>query len=720
MSLDTTLAWLTKVLQMVLSASVMSSLGCIVAFPLLRAGRRGKHPRRFFVVDILALITMMAIVIATCRISVHKAGGGFHYFPIYATGISVALTFWWVIVVNALSRLGVTCQRRRAIYLLWLVLFAFMTPLSLALGLENLQFNSLLRYWLLVIIPVPCFVACFPLSRRLARGASQLAYHVPVTIPQLFADRIAKDGDRVALLESRDGEFEGITWNRLAERVHRLAALLHGQLGVALGDRVVQIAENRSDWIVVDLAIMQCGAIHVPLHTTLGGDQMVAQIVDSGSRLVILSGEEQANKLSAAGNLTELSADVRLASHDACPLSIANRPVEHLSALAAETPTEVAAAEGQPDDTATILYTSGTTGEPKGVMLSHRNLVGNAVASNAVFETERDDLRLSFLPWSHVFERTCGLYTWIASGATLAIAEGREQVVANCQELKPTLLNGVPYFFDKLHQALEGAGTAEDEGALAELLGGRIRICCTGGAALPVDVGRWFERQNVTLVEGYGLTETSPVISVCPPTSNRIGSVGPAIDGVEVHIASDGEVLTRGDYLMQGYYNRPEATAAVMADGWFHTGDLGHLDADGYLTISGRKKEIIVTAAGKNVAPVAIESLLTADPLIDQAMVIGDDQKYLVALVVPNDGQLAKALGLEVNELDLAGEAARETVEQAIASRLAGLSDYEQIGNFALLPREFSIDRGELTPTLKLRRHVIAENFTSEIESLYA
>ncbi|REJ88610.1 MAG: long-chain fatty acid--CoA ligase [Planctomycetota bacterium] len=581
----------------------------------------------------------------------------------------------------------------------------------------------------------------------------------PASLVALFCDRARQSGPQVALLEKRGDDFAPLTWNELAECV-RTAAVALTELGVHPGDRVVQVSENRGAWIVADLAIVALGAVHVPLHATLAGPQIVAQIADCGARVVLLSGEEQAAKLAPLA--TNLPLDLQLRSYEACETRLAGNPIERLDPLAASVSTpaepvlpaesggrgsrraapaepappadsflEDAAARLSPDDLATILYTSGTTGEPKGVMLSHGNLVGNTLATLEAFAQRSDDLRLNFLPFSHIFARTCDIYTWIASGATLAMSARREEVIADCQQLQPTLINGVPYFFDKLYRALDQAGSAERPGALAGLLGGRLRMACSGGAALPVALAEWFARQQVPLIEGYGLTETSPVISCRRPDAVRIGTVGPPIQGVEVRIADDGEVLTRGPYVMQGYYNNPAATAEVIRDGWLSTGDLGTLDADGYLTITGRKKEILVTAAGKNIAPVAIEALLTEDPLIEQAMIVGDGRNYLAALLVPSTAALAAALGhasqadaaegaaTESAALDLHGDAVRQLYEQRIAARLADLAREEQVRRFVLLPRPWTIAAGELTPTLKLRRSVILEHFADEVAALY-
>jgi long-chain acyl-CoA synthetase len=377
------------------------------------------------------------------------------------------------------------------------------------------------------------------------------------------------------------------------------------------------------------------------------------------------------------------------------------------------------------DDLATILYTSGTTGEPKGVMLTHGNLVFDTQGTLEAFGSLKEELRLSFLPWSHIFARTCDLYTWIASGSKLAIVESREKIMDNCADLKPTLINSVPYFYERIYRGAAAKGALEKPRVARRLLGGRIRLCCSGGAALPMHVAEWFQRQDVTLIEGYGLTETSPVITMCNPDAHKIGSAGRPLSGVDVRIAADGEILTRGPHVMQGYYNKPEATAEAIRDGWLYTGDLGELDEDGFLQITGRKKEIIVLATGKNVSPVALESRLTQDPLIIQAMVIGDQRNYLVALIVPDPDALKAEIlrrGIRVytRYQALNHPEVLDLYEGLIQQQLATLSTIEQVSKFKLLDRGFTIESGEMTPTLKLRRNLISANFADVIDELYA
>ena len=332
---------------------------------------------------------------------------------------------------------------------------------------------------------------------------------------------------------------------------------------------------------------------------------------------------------------------------------------------------------------------------------------------------------MSFLPLSHIFARTCDLYTWIAVGSELALAESRETVVADCVAVKPSLINGVPYFFERVQRHLIDQGRADEEGSLREVFGGRLRLCCSGGAALPGHVYEFWQQRGIPILQGYGLTETSPVICASTPARSRRGCVGPPISGVEVRIADDGEILTKGPHVMVGYYKNQAATDEMIKDGWLYTGDLGALEEDGLLRITGRKKEIIVTAAGKNVAPVLLETLLTEDPLIVQAVVIGDDRNYLGALIVPDADHLkAEISRRKIRVLSKKGALnhpeVRALYEECIRERLSRLSRYEQVRKFILLDGGFTIESGEMTPKLSLRREIIAQNRASEIEQMFA
>ena len=330
-------------------------------------------------------------------------------------------------------------------------------------------------------------------------------------------------------------------------------------------------------------------------------------------------------------------------------------------------------------------------------------------------------MRLTWLPMSHIFARTCDLYGIIACGYELALADSPEAILENCAYYKPTLLNGVPYFYEKVMNKLIEAKTP---GMLKHLFGGRLRICVAGGAPLPEHVATFYRQNGVFLLQGYGLTESSPVISGETPEAVKFGTVGKVLPGLEVKIGPDGEILTKGPHVMLGYWNNPKATAETVIDGWLHTGDLGDLDSEGFLKITGRKKELIVTSAGKNIAPVYLESLLKADPLFMQVVVIGDRRKFLTALIVPGMDFLKawakeKGLGWTNDEEMLAHAQVRQLYADRIKTLLKDVSHNEQLRNFALLARPFSVESDELTLTLKLRRSIIAKNYSDVIEEMY-
>ncbi len=549
-----------------------------------------------------------------------------------------------------------------------------------------------------------------------------------VNIPELLINRIQHSNHTPAIHLKIDGRYLTKSWFEIGQDIKRMAILL-SHLGVQPGQRVVQVSENRYQWIVADLAIQLAQGVHVPAHSSLTGEQIAYQINDSEACVVLVSNEPQVAKLVAVQN--QLRKGLAFVSFDETFLAIQNQvprllELELAQLVDADAERLVQAAVKIPTDSlATILYTSGTTGEPKGVMLTQKNLVSNALGTLRAFEQSVDDIRLCFLPLSHIFARTCDLYTWIASGSQLALAESRETVLQNCKEVAPTLMNGVPYFFDKIRRVLLDCGRADVPGAVRELLGGRVRYCCSGGAALPDHVFDFYYERGVPVLQGYGLTESSPVITISKESHFRRGAVGRPIPEVEVRIGEDGEIQTRGPHVMQGYWKKPEATAEVIRDGWLLTGDLGRLDADGYLYITGRKKEILVTSGGKNVAPVLLESLLMEDPLIHQALIVGDGQNYLAALIVPNPDKLraeisARQIQVTSKEGALKHPAVRVLYEQCIFERLRTVSQYEQVRKFVLIGREFSVETGEMTQKLSLRRKIIEANFAQEIAEMYA
>jgi long-chain acyl-CoA synthetase len=329
------------------------------------------------------------------------------------------------------------------------------------------------------------------------------------------------------------------------------------------------------------------------------------------------------------------------------------------------------------------------------------------------------------LPLSHIYARTCDLYLWLGRRCRFALASKPESAVAEMSLIHPTVMNAVPYFYDKICKALTAAGKAETPGAVREMLGGSVRMCISGGAPLPEHVERFFAGQEMLLLQGYGLTECSPVISASTPEARKLGSVGPAIPGAEVKIADDGEILTRGPHVMRGYWKDENTTAEVVRDGWLHTGDLGYLDEEGFLFIRGRSKEILVTAAGKNIVPTFLEGLITSSPFVAQAMVVGDGRNYLTALIVPDpnalrDEIIRRKIPVLTPAQALAHAKVQEIYREELDRLLADVSHHEQVRRFTLLDRGFSIEQEELTPKLSLRRDVIAEHFATTIEQMYA
>ena len=548
------------------------------------------------------------------------------------------------------------------------------------------------------------------------------------TIASLFIDRVARSGPQAAVHVKRAGAYQATTWNELADDVYRAAAVFQS-LGITPGDRVAQWSENRYEWIVTDVAIQMCQAIHVPLHAPLSAPQAIYQIRHSGAKLTVVSSAEQIDKLQTVE--AEFPAAVELLSHDTVDVQLSGRVVRPWRQLAGDDAVAIgselarrAATNLTADSLATILYTSGTTGEPKGVMLSQRNVVSNVLGVLEEFGEQEEDVRLCFLPLSHIFARICDLYTWIGRGSQLALAESRDTILDDCQAIRPTIINGVPYFYERVQRGLAEAGAADTPGALRQSLGGKIRVCCSGGAALSNHTFDFFEQQEGPIRQGYGLTESSPVITLSSLENFRRGTVGLPLQDVEVRIAADGEILARGPNIMLGYWNDEEATRAAIQDGWLYTGDLGALDEDGYLRITGRKKELIVTATGKNIAPTLVESLLCRDPLIDQAMVLGDDHSFLAALIVPNQEHLKATM--EERQIQVADHAAVltdtavcELFAERIERQLSELSHHEQVRSFVLLDRGFTIDDGHLTPKASLRRDVIAHDFAEQIAELY-
>lgn len=591
------------------------------------------------------------------------------------------------------------------------------------------------------------------------------------TIPALFARQAAALGGKALFLVKRAGVYQPITWRQASDEILSFAGFLIEQ-HVQPGDRVLILSENRPEWGMADLATQAVGAWSVPLYPSLTAPDVQLIASDCQPAVCIASTPEQVSKLlSIQAQVPSIRVIVSL-SELADP---ASRTVTWAAAVqrghaAGDTirqSVEARQAKIQPDATATLIYTSGTTGEPKGVMLSHRNFLSNASAALSVIPVTSRDLHLSFLPLSHVFERMAGWYLMLLAGATVAYAESMETISENMLEAHPTIMLGVPRFFEKLYAKIQdgvrhaprikrhlaewafgigrrlaacasggqrAAWPLAIEGAIADLLvfrklkarlGGRLRFFVSGGAPLSKEIGEFFYGAGIVILEGYGLTETSPVIAVNRLEAPCFGSVGKLLPGVEVQIAEDGEILTRGPHVMQGYYRRAEATQGAIIDGWFHTGDIGHLDAQGRLAVTDRKKDLIKTAGGKFIAPQKLENLFVTDRYISQAFVYGDRRPYCVALIVPN----AEPLRRFAQEQEIAGGSIRELVRDArvqawywqrVNEKQQGLAGFEQVKKIALLDEEFSQAGGELTPTLKAKRSVIASRYASVLEGLYA
>jgi long-chain acyl-CoA synthetase len=570
----------------------------------------------------------------------------------------------------------------------------------------------------------------------------------------------------------KGGVVEGQSTRDWFDRVRDVALGL-AALGVERRDRVAIVSESCPQWLVADLAILSLGAVTIPVYSTLTAAQACHIVKDAGARFAFVSTAEQLEKLQRVRHeLPSLEAIATFA-----PVPNPSPSILSLEEVAVRGHARMMAGWGvarefrdqartvRPADLATIIYTSGTTGEPKGVMLSHANLVSNLVAGHAVVPVTDEDVSLSYLPLSHSFERLVS-YVYLAHGVTIVFAETMETVGRDMTIVRPTVMTGVPRVYEKfqarifdkghalpqprrtlfhwgvnvavasgraLTRGRRPSGVLALESKLAERLvfskiragvGGRLRVLVSGSAPLPLAVAEFFAGIGLPITEGYGLTETSPIVSANPLDAPKLGTVGKPVQDVDVKIAEDGEILVRGPNVMQGYHNLPDDTAAVLRDGWFHTGDIGTLDADGYLTITDRKKDLLVTSGGKKVAPQPIEATLRRSPLIAEAVLLGDRRRFISALIVPEFAALERRLK----------ELGRPTAERAelvtrpdvialyaeiVDGLNRGLAQYETIKKFRLLPREFTIAAGELTPTMKVKRKGVEQNWGTQIDDIY-
>ncbi|HTG17117.1 MAG TPA: long-chain fatty acid--CoA ligase [Blastocatellia bacterium] len=595
----------------------------------------------------------------------------------------------------------------------------------------------------------------------------------PQTLVELLKQSASARPSTEVLRFKQDKQWTGITGERLLERVRHVALGLH-ELGIRKGDRVAILAESGPLWSISDYAILSTGAVNVPIYATQAPHQVEYIIRESEPKLLFISTARQMKRVDSA--LSKFT-DLRIVSFQSVPNGENVTSFSELESSGARFEAEhpeaydLVSSDVHPADLASIIYTSGTTGEPKGVLLTHSNIAYNAVAAGAFLGIEPGGVMLSFLPLSHIFERMV-LYLCMYYGVQINYAGGIETVAADMQEVRPTLMSTVPRLLEKIYGRMQK--TASDGGGLKRkifdwslrvarrssavitsgermppllelqreiadrlvfhklhaALGGRIKRLVAGGAALPTEIAQVFIGAGVPLLQGYGLTETSPVIAVNTLEHNRIGAVGRPLLGLEVKIADDGEILTRGPHVFQGYFMKPEDTAASFteaedAEQWFKTGDIGHVDSDGFLFITDRKKDLIKTSAGKYVAPQMLESLINQSQFVEQAVIIGDQRKFVSALIVPDFENLrawAKEQRIETTDKnELVGDRRVADMIKKDVNRLTSeLADYEKVKRVALLAQEFTIDGGELTPTLKVRRRVVEEKYGDLIESLYS
>lgn len=587
-------------------------------------------------------------------------------------------------------------------------------------------------------------------------------------LTKFFLDAIDRFANPRAQMYRTPAGWQSISAQEMLRRVASLSKVL-AELGIVSGDRVGLFAPNCPEWHTADFAIQGLGAVNVPIYFNESHDRLVYILNDSGARIVFTAGAAQAKKISecrsripalehaiSAAPGTELDGDIL--RYEALIASITDADVAEYRRRAGEI---------TGDHLATIIYTSGTTGEPKGVMLSHSNLSSNSIDSASNHKLLPSDVALEFLPLAHVYERTAA-YSYICNGVAIAYLERIEDVPQALLEVHPTLAAAVPRFFEKIYANILEKGhretgikrsifdwslrVAEESvpwraygrsaspglklrwriadalvySKIREGLGGGAQRFSAGGAPLGPELAEFFWSVGVTIHQGYGLTETSPVVTANTPTANKIGTVGRPIPNVQVKIAEDGEILVKGPNVMQGYYHKPEATREVFtSDGWFRTGDIGRLDEDGYLIITDRKKELLKTAAGKFVAPAPIENSLKTSPYITNAIVVGDTRKFVSVLIVPNFANIettARKAGHEfATPTQMTADPwVRDLLSSEIERLTAPLAQYEKPKRFALLEQDFTYAGGELTYTMKMKRRVIEQRYQDVIARLYA
>ena len=593
------------------------------------------------------------------------------------------------------------------------------------------------------------------------------------TINELFENITQRyaDSERPMLMQKVEGKYTGISYKEYRRNVERFALGL-ASLGVKQGDRISIISENRPEWVVADMAMVSLGVVNVPIYPTLTPKQIEFVYNDAGVKIAIVSNSFQHNKIVKITQDVRTLEKVIVMTEKGIALSdgvVSFKKVYQVGEDFEKTHKGYfrSLPKPRPDDLLTLIYTSGTTGNPKGVMLTHHNLVSNIIASADVIPIGEADVLLSFLPLCHSFERMAGYYTAMACGATVAYAESVETVRDNLLEVRPTIVTTVPRLFERIynrmmkqvdssppvrqkifHWAVDVGmrhAKARKSGAipaalqlqhkvasklvfskLKERTGGRIKFFVSGGAALPKMLGEFFEAVGIQIIEGYGLTETSPVLAANRLDDYEFGTVGKPIPGVQIKIADDGEILAKGPNIMSGYYNNPKATEEVLSkDGWFHTGDIGMFNSAGHLVITDRKKHLFVSSGGKNIAPQPIENLfLSNSKYIDQFVLVGDGRMFLTALIVPEFDVLkefAKQNGIIAGDESslVKHDDVKKMYRQEIEKIQKDLPPYEKVRRFELLHEPLTLEGGEITPTMKVKRKVVEEKFAQMIEKMY-
>ncbi|MCJ7582808.1 MAG: long-chain fatty acid--CoA ligase [Candidatus Aminicenantes bacterium] len=587
------------------------------------------------------------------------------------------------------------------------------------------------------------------------------------TVPQVFINTVQSYQKENLMLSKSEGKFVPVSTSEFEKNVKGLSLGLK-ELGLTSGDKLIILSENRPEWVMTNFANLCLGATTVPIYTTLSPEQIRYIVDDSDAKIVVCSNVEMWEKLAV------IKDNLGKVTHFICFESDAPEGVLSFKDViaagnkrASDEPNlfENTALSVRPEDIASIIYTSGTTGVPKGVMLTHRNLISNMLAVCELIDFSSDDTSLSWLPLSHSFEHIV-VVAYVYKGVSIGFAESVETVADNMRELRPHMMTSVPRLYEKIYSVimesvLSGSGLKrkiffwalktgkkvgklnlsgqkvpgflEKKRKIAHKLvfskiiaktGGRVRIFISGAAPLSKDIAEFFHALGIIILEGYGLTETSPAITLNTFQHVKFGTVGRPVPGVEVKIAEDGEILAKGPNIMKGYFKKPEETAEVMDGEWFKTGDVGFIDTDGFITITDRKKDIIVTAGGKNVAPQQIENLLRASPFIINALAIGDRRKFVSALIVPDFNKVesyAKENNISFSSREelLNNEKILNKIEEEISKSTDELARYEKIKKFALLKRDFEIEKGELTPTLKVKRNIVAEKYKILIDSFY-